>query len=53
MNNGAVKNVAVPDSEETSRGSHRREEGKLVQRFRAKFLDVEIVKSLPLGFLYA
>ena len=33
--------------------SYRWEESKLVQRFRAKFLDVEIVKSLPLGFLYA
>ena len=61
MNNGTIKNATVLDSEETSRGSliqkanpsYRWEESKLIQRFRAKFLDVEIVKSLPIGFLYA
>jgi len=51
LNNETIKDVTVLDSEEDIRGSNRWEEGKLIQRFRAKFLDVEIVKSFPLGFL--
>lgn len=49
--NTAIKEIAIPDSEETAWSTNRGGEGKFIQVFMTEFFYVETVKALSFDFL--
>jgi hypothetical protein len=51
LNNVAIKQAAIPNSEETCIGSNAGREGKIIHVSWTKFLEIVMIKVLSLGLL--